>query len=125
MKKVGFLVLVAALLLAILAGCTSDTDEGSRIYKIELEGNATTGYAWTYTMDKEGIVEEIMAEYIVDESEDDMVGVGGTFVFEFHGMKEGTVTLTFEYTRLWEDEEPEQVVTYKLRVDDEGLITQK
>ena len=125
MKRLLVVITVLALFLGLLAGCQSNTEPEEKAFKVELEGNATTGFEWTYTMDPDGIVEEIFSEYLTEETEEDMVGVGGTYIFEFRGVEQGDVTLTFRYARSWEDVEPEQVVSYELHVDEDGNITAK
>jgi inhibitor of cysteine peptidase len=97
---------------------------------IELAGNPTTGYSWTYTMDREGIVREISAEYRrasdsgdAAETPEGSVGRGGVFVFGFEGLKPGTVALRFTYARPWEEGvEPAETRTYVLTVNRAGKI---
>lgn len=90
---------------------------------IDLESNPTTGYEWTYTVSREGIVEETKNEYIADEVEGDIVGAGGVHSFQFRGLKAGTVALTFRYARPWEKGEAAKVATYQITVDESLQIT--
>jgi len=63
------------------------------------KGNATTGYTWKAT----GSGLTIIDDYIVDDHEEGMVGVGGTTVFYVKADKAGTYTLKAEYGRSWEN----------------------
>jgi len=77
-----------------------------KTYSIGLEGNPTTGYSWTLenAKDLKG-VELVNEEYIQDEAEDGMVGVGGTYVFTFHVVDDNDLSnLKFAYQRSWETE---------------------
>ncbi|MDD3253748.1 MAG: M28 family peptidase [Lachnospiraceae bacterium] len=92
-------------------------------YRVALDGNPTTGYIWAYTIETEGIVEEAAAGYYRDYHARDLVGAGGTYVFDFRGMKEGTTEVTFSYLRPWESVEPSQKKVYRLTVDSAGNVT--
>jgi inhibitor of cysteine peptidase len=97
---------------------------------LELEGNPTTGYSWTYTMDREGVVREVSAEYheAADSgnSPEGRIGRGGTFVFVFESLNPGTVELRFNYARPWESGvEPAETKTYVLTVNRAGKITRQ
>lgn len=117
MKKL-VLAIVVIFAVAVLFGCSNGAKSGSSVYKVELEGNPTTGYTWQYKMNPEGIVKEVKNEYVEDKQSGDAVGVGGKYVFEFEGVKAGEVTLEFRYARSWEDEEPSDQKTIVLKVDD-------
>ena len=125
MKKIVLIVMVMILCVGVFVGCESSNDHADKVFEIQLEGNITTGYEWNYSMDQEGIVEEVSAEYVQDPADKDIDGAGGTYIYEFSGLKEGDVTLTFEYAQPWEDVEPAQTVVYELHVDAAGNITQK
>lgn len=117
-----FLLLI--LCLGLFVGCGSQDDNGSKVFEVRLEGNPTTGYEWTYIMDKDGIVKEDSFEYVQNQADENGVGTGGIYIFQFSGVAEGDVALTFEYARQWEDE-PQQTVVYELHVDASGYISQK
>ncbi len=113
MKKI-FSLLICFFAL-IMVGCTNKNN-----YKIELDSNSSTGYSWVYSMSEEGIVELVEEKYIDSNSSvnKNFVGTPGVQSFEFKGLKEGHVTLTFVYTRAWEEkEEPEETKIYNLVVD--------
>jgi predicted secreted protein len=80
----------------------------------------STGYTWTCTMDKSGIVREVSHDYKAEPG----IGRGGTFRFVFEGLKAGTVKLSFNYARPWETgKAPAETKVYILSVDTEGKIT--
>jgi len=74
------------------------------VLTITLPANPSTGYAWEYTIsDKESLV-LIEEEYIPDESSEQLIGSGGTWVASFVGKKPGDVKLTLSYKRSGEDD---------------------
>jgi predicted secreted protein len=97
---------------------------------IELEGNPTTGYSWAYTMEPEGVVREVLAEYRGAQGTGDSTGApesrigrGGVFVFVFESLKPGTVELRFSYARPWESGvAPAETENYVLTVNRTGKI---
>lgn len=76
---------------------------------VQLYSNPSTGYAWRYSADKEGMVEE--TEHSYDPAATftgiKIVGAGGQENWKFKGLQEGYVTLTFKYERAWNNEESE------------------
>lgn len=78
---------------------TATADAGS-VYRWEMESNPTTGYGWHLVSD-EGL--KIDTKFI---SKSDLCGAPGTHVFIISSKKKGTFTLTAEYKRPWEKEEP-------------------
>lgn len=119
MKKL-LIPVILILCVCMLMGCSDSAEKECRI---ELEGNATTGYEWVYTANPEGIVKEISSEYVPADSDGETAGSGGLFVFLFEGVKEGTTTLEFSYVREWEEEENPQTERYTITVDGNGAIT--
>lgn len=94
------------------------------VLTVRLSANATTGYEWTFTSTDESAVELITSEYIADEAAADQVGVGGTYVASFRGLKQtaDTVELTFSYGRSWE-EKPIEMRTLTLSVDQDNKLS--
>lgn len=74
------------------------------ILTVRLRSNPTTGYQWSYKIGDPVSVEEVTSEYVEDQHEDGMVGVGGTWVCSFRVItKEDRKTdITFTYGRSWE-----------------------
>ena len=119
MKRITQILLVLGVFLMV--GCS----KGEKQYSIELESNATTGYAWEYTISKETIAKVVKNEYIEPENTEGMVGVPGKQLFVFEGLKEGEVEIHFIYKRPWE-ETPSlggEGLVYKLKVDKDLNIT--
>jgi inhibitor of cysteine peptidase len=90
---------------------------------ISLDGNATTGYRWTYdAADLAGIVAEVSNNYTAPNT--GRMGSGGVFTFTFRGVKEGETVVRFRYERPWESgAAPARVAVYRMAVDRAGNIT--
>jgi len=67
-------------------------------FKISVPGNATTGYVWTASGNNLTIVDD----YVVDEHEEGMEGVGGVSNFYVTAANPGTYTFKAQYGRSWE-----------------------
>ncbi|MDR2185792.1 MAG: protease inhibitor I42 family protein [Treponema sp.] len=125
MKKA---IVLAAFLGFCAAVFAAPVRERGRI-TIELEGNPSTGYSWTYTMEPEGIVRELSAEYRRPSGKEDSAGAGGragkggVFVFVFESVRPGSAGLRFSYVRPWESGvEPAERRDYRLTVNRAGEI---
>lgn len=128
-SRIGsWLLLLARALLALLAVLTmaacDEHGEGERLVTIELSGNPTTGYSWSYTMSPEGIIREVSHEYRQREDAEGIVGAGGSFLFVFEGVTPGQVELRFSYARPWEKTKPAVDTTvFTMEVDPDMNIT--
>lgn len=120
MKKLYVIVLLVGVLL--VTGCGKKENE---VYKYSLDANPTTGYTWEYVMDKEGIVEVTKNEYVASNTDEDIAGASGKQEYEFKGLKEGDVTITFSYLRTWEENSAEKTEELKLHVDKDLNISKK
>ena len=60
-----------------------------KVLTVVLEENPTTPYAWTFTIEGEGL-EFLDDKYISDPNFQMREGVGGTHIFYFEGVSEGT-----------------------------------
>ena len=98
-----------------------DTKEGN--YRISLDGNPTTGYSWTYVMEPADVVKEEESGFQRNYTDTDLVGAGGTYVFDFEGLKEGTAVLTFTYSRSWKEQTERQKRVFELTVDGKNQVT--
>jgi predicted secreted protein len=95
-------------------------------FKVKLAGNPTTGYSWVLKnldeISASPIIEQLSNNYITDEHEDGMVGVGGTFVFEFEVNEDACdqtlPKLVFSYERSWEKDTPAKTAEYTLKFDE-------
>jgi inhibitor of cysteine peptidase len=74
-----------------------------------LEGNPTTGYQWTNTLEYEYAVlrETQEAEFRATSG---LIGAGGVFIFRFHAVDVGPQAFRFAYQRPWESVQPIQTV---------------
>jgi predicted secreted protein len=114
---------LAALGVALLAGCGSDgapgqtvrlspDPEGSTSVAVEVgdtvilsfAANATTGYAWTFTGGDTFTIEK--SEYVPDPNPDQLAGKGGSQVVTLQVTKAGESDLTGTYARSWETPAP-------------------
>ncbi len=136
MKKVGFIFLVALLVLSSCATGRNEevekeppmpsyTDLGwlqsikSTIY-VALESNATTGYEWVVETQGESVVKR-SEEYIAPE-ETGLLGAPGTWKAEFKAVGDGESTLIFKYLRPWDVNDLAEVKEVKVIVES-GVIT--
>lgn len=69
--------------------------------KITVPGNPTTGYEWN-AVQTEGL-KILKTEYLPDEHEEGMVGVGGSYVWYVTADTAGTYTFGAECKRSWEE----------------------
>jgi len=115
MKKIIICLLSLSLL---LFGCGKDNGT----IEVSLNGNPTTGYAWSYQIDDTSILSCLSDKYIANNQDSDAVGVGGIYKYIFEGQKEGTTTITFKYARSWEDE-PVRIKKYIMKVDSDKKVT--
>ena len=116
----GLLCLTACSLLTLVldesdSGTIRSMDVGE-LLRIELDGNASTGYEWIRTQPA-----SLEGSPLVSEKEGDYqplgvqpVGGPGTFCFRYRAMQTGTVTLAFEYRRPWEPDDP--IDTYTVTI---------
>lgn len=91
--------------------------------EINLEGNPTTGYQWTViSADSDKL--EVKDAYIPDETNEGLVGTGGTYRFNVRGISEGNCSIDIAYMRSWESSnEAIDEITYYLYVSKDGKIT--
>lgn len=57
------------------------TPKTGGVVEIKTSGNPTTGYTWTPLMSENGMLRLLDSKYVEDGHEDDMVGVGGTYIW--------------------------------------------
>ena len=103
-------------------GCSMAQEQ--KTATVELEANATTGYAWVCTMSPENVIRLVSDEYIPDKNNEGITGAGGKQVFTFEAIAEGEAELVFSYLRKWEtDVPPLKTETYKAVVDKKNNLT--
>ncbi len=87
------------------------------IYQIKLEGNATTGYLWSFKTEFDGTILQYKDQKVERPDNNNIVGAPEINIWEFEAMKEGITTATLEYKRPWEkEEEPLQTIHYKITI---------
>ena len=89
-------------------------ESNSKELKIVLEGNATTGYSWEYTLTNEEIVS--VKEKTTYLGKDGITGAPSKFEYSVKALKDGTTDLTFVYKRPFEADEALDTIVYKIEV---------
>jgi predicted secreted protein len=106
-----------------------ETHVGST-FQIELPGNYTTGYVWSYKelirADVETIeklktepmhcLKEVSYAYKANSHSPGMVGAPGIATWVFEGTKSGKVLLEFSYGRPWEAEHSSQQQLFEITI---------
>lgn len=92
--------------------------------EIDLESNPTTGYQWQYDINEDGIIKEVSKNYKKDDVPEGITGSGGTDIWTFEGVKEGSTEVIFKYLRPWEGEAIKTKI-FVFTVDKELKITVK
>jgi len=123
MKKGLLLLVLSVCFLGLAAGCSVQNVQDTAV--VELEGNATTGYSWQYTITPNGVVKEVSNDYVQNSIIQDAAGVSGTYTFTFEAVAQGEAEIKFFYSREWEDEPPLDVAVYKAIVDSDGNLQLK
>jgi len=75
-------------------------------FVISLDSNPSTGYSWEVTSSLPAWLELIGSEYIPTPTDPPVIGGGGTEEWTFRANAAGTATVTFEYRRPWEKDQP-------------------
>lgn len=68
---------------------------------LELPSNPTTGYSWVVT-ERNKVFTTDYNDFIPDETEEGLVGTGGTTAFHVVALKEGTDTMRMQYKQDWD-----------------------
>ncbi len=84
---------------------------------VELKENPTTGYTWHVIIQNEDIIKCVSDGYKEDKHEEGMRGVGGTHIWEFKTIKEGTSKIKFELYRSWEKDKIVETREYIVNVE--------
>ncbi|MGN1126934.1 MAG: protease inhibitor I42 family protein, partial [Ruminococcus sp.] len=72
--------------------------QSSKFYKINLKGNPTTGFDWSYEVSSPDVIRLVSKDYKSDPHNDGAMGVGGVYTYKFAGVKAGDVKVTFKYS---------------------------
>jgi predicted secreted protein len=125
-RAVKLPVFFAALFCSCLSVFSRPAREEEKRVTLELEGNPTTGYSWTYVLEGEGALRELSAEYRRAEDSGGRVGGGGIFIFVFESVRPGRVELVFSYRRPWEtDIEAAETRNFVFTVSRSGRIRRR
>lgn len=95
-------VAVPTLISAEVKAYTIDQD-GSDVFSVVVEENASTGYTWTYTIDNSELLEFVEETIVADES--GLVGAPSKKTMTFKVLGKGVSTVLFESKRSFGDEE--------------------
>jgi inhibitor of cysteine peptidase len=101
---------------------SSSVDEGVEIaaggsITVVLESNPTTGFQWSEEaqISDSTVLKQVSHEYVAPDSE--LVGAAGQEIWKFEALREGTATISMEYSRPWEGgEKGERTYTLKVTV---------
>ena len=131
MKKAFCLLLTLALVLGLAAcGAPEAGLQSTAPAVVELEGNATTGYAWAASEETAALFGELAPEYLegeAPEGEERPVGQGGVsrFTFAPEQLPEaGSYEAEFLYYRSWEGaESAAKRAVVPVTVSEDGSLT--
>jgi len=129
MRKQALLIAILLVSLLMVPGCSSGepqshTDPAATIsvkvnqdFIIALEANATTGFAWEATFD-ESMLQLVSQNYVPDEHEEGMVGVGGIDHLRFKALSTGSTQIELTYKQPWAEDggEYDQHLTFKVEI---------
>ena len=84
-------------------------------FRIELAGNATTGYAWQVAARGDSVT-VAKSTYVPDDHAPGLVGSGGRQIFPCVAVRKGATTIRLTYARPWETGETGEEVDFKIVV---------
>ena len=89
-----------------------------QLLAIELDSNASTGYAWEIVEDGSPALEPAPVPASTAPTVPPMVGAGGTSRWRFRAVQPGAATVRLIYRRAWEKEvEPARTASYRVVVE--------
>lgn len=89
-----------------------------QLLAIELDSNASTGYAWEIVEDGSPVLEPAPVPARAAPAVPPMTGAGGTSRWRFRAAQAGATNLRLVYRRSWEkDVEPVRTASYRVVVD--------
>ena len=70
---------------------------------VTLESNATTGFQWELaSISDQTVLEQVDHQFVSPPEDTGMVGAPGKEVWTFKALKEGSSTISMEYSQPWE-----------------------
>ena len=109
-------IFIVILICFILVGC-----KDKKNLKISLYSNGSTGYKWTYQVDKNDII-DISMKYDDSGCPPKTAGCGGHEIYTIKGIKPGKVTLSFDYSFITPDKYPSKTAIYEITVNNDLSI---
>jgi predicted secreted protein len=89
-----------------------------QLLAIELDSNASTGYAWEIVEDGSPVLEPAPVPASTAPAPPPMPGAGGTSRWRYRAVQTGTTTLRLVYRRSWEHGvEPVRTASYRVVVE--------
>lgn len=86
-------------------------------FKIELESNHSTGYAWYWDNEPEhSIIDSIYVDYVLKSKT--LTGSGGNEIWEFKARHKGEQMIRLVYKRPWESGAPKESREILIRVNE-------
>lgn len=102
-----------------------EDDLPPRTALVTLPGDPTTGYDWMFTIVPEDVLLLTDSGFtpFTDPETGEATGNAGTYHWLFHAGAAGDVDVEFLYATSFEDEAPNQIVTYTFSVSPEGELS--
>lgn len=138
MKKSFKIIACCLVLCLMLVGCGSkkkdskkdngetnkNTNTNGEEIILKLASNPSTGYTWTYEITGDDAI--AMSYSYEDNCAEGMVGCSGNEVYVVKATAPGFVTLSFKYSRPWEENQDVSELTaiYELVIDENLSITE-
>lgn len=89
------------------------------VFSIELKSNPTTGYQWQVKELNKYFLELESSTFIPALNENtNIVGSGGVELWSFKAIKPGQTSISFFYSRSWENKKPIQKKTFNVFIKD-------
>jgi inhibitor of cysteine peptidase len=111
----AIVILSSVLTMNVFAQSEEMSVNAQQEFDISLPSNPSTGYQWMVReISDESIVKYINSTFV--SSGNQMPGSGGTEVLTFWAEKEGTATITLQYLRSWEPDQPAETRTIMVTV---------
>lgn len=88
---------------------------------LELNGDASEGYIWDYTIEDNTIIESISDEY-KSNSEYELTDSSGSYIYNFKAINKGKTKIIFKYKKQRTEEESKYSIAYFFEVDENKNI---
>lgn len=93
--------------------------KSGEIFNIELKSNPTTGYQWQVKEIDKSFLELESSTFVPLLNENtNIVGAGGIEVWSFKAIKPCQTSVSFIYSRSWENKKPIQKKTFNISIKD-------